>query len=359
MTHGRSESALNCFSQLQNIRLIAWGAFKVKRIKSNHENRQVRWGEWEQGPWFPHALNTWDRLFCDLWSLRDERELPVAGASSCFEVRALKPRCQHYFCPSRLAGSHGSVQCILESILSLLSSFPFQSVPNGTAAGACSKEPEPVAGMGVENRNDAVFPLGRSSMDIMRMAFPFLLLDGLGEPRVRKNNDAAFFLFCCSLPELVEVNIYRLQLLAGCCQTCIFHEKLTPSFPPHPGSKRLLNSACWSPVTFLSLLSENSWDPLAASAFPFLSFVLLLFKPPKVCLQNCLVIIFICSLRLNFLAALSLSAEVISCSVFCQLWFLLGLQGLCRERRALQTTPLVILHRSTLWTSSLPDAFPC
>lgn len=99
-------------------------------------------------------------------------------------------------------------------------------------------------GMGVENRNATVFPLGRSNMDMMIIAFPFLLLDGLGEPRVQKTNDAAFFLSYCSLPELVKVNIYRLQLLAGCCQTRIFHKKLTPSFPPHPGSKRLLNSAC-------------------------------------------------------------------------------------------------------------------
>lgn len=79
---------------------------------------------------------------------------------------------------------------------------------------------------------------------MMLIAFPFLLLDSLGEPRVQKTNDAAFFLSYCSLPELVKVNIYRLQLLAGCCQTRIFHKKLTPSFPPHPGSKRLLNSAC-------------------------------------------------------------------------------------------------------------------
>lgn len=138
------------------------------------------------------------------------------------------------------------------------------------------------------------------------------------------------FPFHSTFPEHTEV-----VCATYCCQS--LHLSLKPQCPcSHFSLATILNSACWS-CDVLSHLSEY-WDPLADSDFPFLNFVLPLFKPPTVCLWKCLVIIFICSFFLIFFPAFFLSFEIIARYLFCLLRFCLTctlssaavLQGLCK-----------------------------
>lgn len=87
--------------------------------------------------------------------------------------------------------------------------------------------------------------------------FAALGLHGWAQNPLFKKEWCCFSLSSCTSPELVKSQYSPFGVIVFVLSTLeSFIKNLTPSFPPHPGSKLLINSVCWSPVTFLSLLSE-------------------------------------------------------------------------------------------------------
>lgn len=158
-----------------------------------------------------------------------------------------------------------------------------------------------------------------------------------------KRNGAVFSSLTVFLQSLLK-SVFTIWSYYLCVANAwIFHKKLNAIFPTSSWLQMAIKFSV-DPLGCFSPCYQSSWDPLAAFAFPFLNFVVVPFKPPKDCLWNCPIIIFICLLSLNFSPAVFLSSGAIFCFIFRQPWFCLAnavgtvgaWQGFCRERGPLQ-----------------------